>query len=205
MQVSFGSFIPTRVMLLQRDASMPKDVSGTEAANDILALLCADLRNDEDSPSAPSVERHRELFLGSVPSYVYPVQVYNKESTPDQNVTTLVVEDEKNPAMTTKYILTGGDTRYVYDMGSLLRRRSEPWRYGRSEPFEEGEAGQLKAKATMERQKSLRAMVEEHAFPKTLVVSATELDPDGKTKGSKYMVQDIKFVENPNPGLDFTA
>ncbi len=201
MQVSFGSFIPTRVMLTDEKAL--QEVTGTEAADDVMALLCGYLRNDKDSPNTPSIERQRRAFENNVPGYCYPTQIYNAKKTPEQNITTLVVEDENNSAIKTKYVLTGADARYKDDMGSLLRRRSEPWLYIKGSEMPEG-AGQLKAKAAIERQKSLRAMVKEHAFPKALIVHA-KCTPNGNTKEERYEIQNIEFVKNENSGLDFRA
>lgn len=190
--LSFGSFIPTRVML---DG---KTVDG-KTGDEIVKLFCENIRGGKSSQDTVSIQKQKESFAASVPGY----RLHN------QSITSGLVKNRDGAE--TRYILTGADARYWNDMGSLYNHRAEvgnPLNYeGKIIP--EGQdsdaVNRLRGQAKAERQQSLNGMVEEHAFRNSLVISAKTLDPDGKTKRDRYEVEMINFFDNKNKGFDYTV
>ena len=193
MQVSFGSFIPTRVTLSNNTTF------DRSAEDEVVELFCEDMRDGKNSQNTLSIQKQRQQFANSVPSY--------REQS--RKIGMVIAKDKDGSQ--TRYVLTGGDAIYCDDMGSLYNRRSKPWKFINYEgatatkPPTVEEQARLEGKSKVARQESLSAMVREHAFNKELIIHAQVLNPKGNTKRERYEIQDIEFVDNKTPGLDFKA
>ncbi len=190
MKVSFGSFIPTRVMLDGKIAS-------GEAESEVTELFCKNMRGAKNSQDNSPAQKQQQRFAESVPSY----------HLNSKDLATGLVKNRNGVEI--RYVLTGADAKYWNDMGSLFNRRSEPWKQidykGATAPQEpdDEEKKHLVDVAQAKRQDSLNAMVKEHGYKKALIIHAKTIDSNKKRAKDRYEIENIEFPPSKTPGVDF--
>lgn len=188
MQVSFGKFVPVRVFV---DKQEVHDKEKDKVTN----VLCQLLRNDQHykDPMPFLPEQQRRFFASIVKDYKAPTKKYDKDKTPNSNVTPVDIKGKG------RFLVTGDDIDLKKQFGREYgHKRNEALdtvgtnyaQLGIDAEFTALNAA--KSRAMDEMQAQLRDALRLNTLDKTLYVQAKSV-PNQKNIKDSYVITLLDF------------